>query len=319
MKNLFAFWNFKHVVTITMLIGVTTTTSRLYVRAFVPSAMRRTAALARTLSTSTTCTTSFNNQNNIHNKNIKSSSSRLFHSTRNYVKDPTKAQLSALTSLQDNYKLITPGEDVMALRDKQRLVCIGDVHGDIKCLKEFLKISKCYNQEQNRWIGGDTILVQCGDVLDRGNTELACFSLLSRLSRQAEQEGGRVILLWGNHEALNAAGLFHYTTGDSEYEQAVGLSLDNSLRTNRWRLQFAGNQPARWASYEPGGLLSDPLLANMKVAVQVGKTVCVHAGLKKEHLDKWGGLAGINKMAHDYIQTGESICNISVFLEVNPL
>jgi hypothetical protein len=137
--------------------------------------------------------------------------------------------------------------------------------------------------------------------LDRGSEELECFALLTTLSRQAQSEGGQVILLWGNHEALNAAGLFQYTTGDSEYEKIVGSSLDTSLQTNRWRLQFANNQPARWATYEPGGLLAESLLANMKVAVQVGKTVCVHAGLTQQHLLQWGGLEGMNRMAREWI------------------
>ena len=217
--------------------------------------------------------------------------------------DPT-AQLSSFTSLQDNYQLPNTNQDRLPLRKNQRLVCFGDVHGDLSALKRFLTISQVY--DGRRWVGGDSILVQCGDVLDRGSQELQCYSLLTELSRQAHAEGGRVILLWGNHEALNAAGLFQYTTGDDEYEDAVGTSLDASLKTNRWRLQFAGNQPARWASYEPGGLLSSPLLSNMKVSVQVGKTVCVHAGLTKRHLQEWGGLEGMNRMAKDWIQQSES-------------
>lgn len=223
--------------------------------------------------------------------------------------DPT-AQLASFTSLQDNYHLPNTRQDRLPLRKNQRLVCFGDVHGDLNALKRFLTISQVY--DGRRWVGGDSILVQCGDVLDRGSQELQCFSLLTELSRQAHAEGGRVILLWGNHEALNAAGLFQYTTGDAEYEDAVGTSLDASMQTNRWRLQFAGNQPARWASYEPGGLLASPLLANMKVSVQVGKTVCVHAGLTKRHLHDWGGLEGMNRMAQDWIQQSES--HVSLFL-----
>ena len=225
--------------------------------------------------------------------------------------DPT-AQLSSYTSLQDKYHLPITNQDRLPLRKNQRLVCFGDVHGDLNALKRFLTISQVY--DGHRWVGGDSILVQWGDVLDRGSQELQCFSLLTELSRQAEAEGGRVILLWGNHEALNAAGLFQYTTGDAEYEDAVGTSLDASLQTNRWRLQFAGNQPARWASFEPGGLLASPLLANMKVSVQVGKTVCVHAGLTKRHLQDWGGLEGMNRMAQEWIQQSE--CRIFFFLSL---
>lgn len=335
MKNLFSSQQHSVPQVVISMLLLLTTTSRLCL-GFVPA---RTAALRRTaaaLSTSTIhgsgsgntnsitsdnsnykysyCSNSnfnsnFNTRNNKHgtrlysSTNSNSNSNNNSNKNTNFVEDPTKAKLSSLTNLQKKYQLTTPVEDRLPLVDKQRLVCIGDVHGDIKALKEFLTIAQVYRND--RWIGGNTILVQCGDVLDRGSTELACFKLLSDLSQQAQEDGGRVIVLWGNHEALNAAGLFHYTTGDSEYEVAVGSPLDTSLKTNRWRLQFAGNQPARWAAFEPGGLLANTLLGNMKVAVQVGKTVCVHAGLKKEHLDKWGGLEGMNRLAQEYIVEGE--------------
>jgi hypothetical protein len=40
------------------------------------------------------------------------------------------------------------------------------------------------------WTGGDSVLVQCGDILDRGSFECACFHLLSILSAQARDHGG---------------------------------------------------------------------------------------------------------------------------------
>jgi hypothetical protein len=124
---------------------------------------------------------------------------------------------------------------------------------------------------------------------------------LAKLSQHAQTAGGAVILLFGNHESLNAAGQFQYATDDQEYEQVLGTVLDTSLKTERWRLQFAGNQPARWAAFEPGGLLAHSLMKNMKVAVQVGRTVCVHAGLTAQHLKDNGGLEGMNNEAQEWI------------------
>jgi hypothetical protein len=246
-----------------------------------------------------------------HHQMGSSSARRLFYQqeSEEEVLNPAdvdpKAPLTSFApeTFPKKYQLITPTEDTFELEDKQRLVCIGDVHGDYAALEEFLKLAQVYDGK--KWTGGNTILVQCGDVLDRGSEELLCFSLLSKLSQQATDADGRVICLWGNHEALNAAGIFHYTTGDHEYEKAVGKDLDSTMQSNRWRLQFAGSQPVRRATFEPGGLLADPLMANLKVAVRVGKTVCVHAGLTTKHLQEWGGIEGINRMAHDYVQQGE--------------
>ncbi|CAJ1955227.1 unnamed protein product [Cylindrotheca closterium] len=201
------------------------------------------------------------------------------------------------------YHLLPTEEDCIELKEGQRLVCIGDIHGDSKALQSSLKIAGLC--ESNTWVGGNTILVQCGDVLDRGSEELACYSLLAKLSQEAEKEGGRVICLYGNHEALNAFGQFSYATSDEEYEQEVAPAVDGAMDTKEWRKQYVGNQPARWAAFEPNGLLSRPLLANMKVAVKVGRTVCVHAGLTKDHLDDFGGIESMNRKARQWI-TGSS-------------
>jgi hypothetical protein len=215
--------------------------------------------------------------------------------------DPPLASFLKNTSLINNFSLANTPEDCIDLQIGQRLVCIGDVHGDFQALQDFLTLAGVYDIESNTWCGDNTILVQCGDVLDRYSQELKCYQLLAQLSREAPEDGGKVIVLLGNHEILNAMGLFQYATTDLEYEQVVGPVVDEELKCVTWRMQYVGNQPARWASYEPGGLLANSLLANMKVAVQVGRTVCVHAGLTAEHIQDFGGLSNMNQQAHDWL------------------
>lgn len=198
------------------------------------------------------------------------------------------------------YQVSKPPPDVMPLESGRRVVCIGDVHGDYPALCEFLTIAGVMN-ESCHWIGGDTVCVQLGDVLDRGHHELACFELLAHLSRQAVESGGVIQLLYGNHEALNAVGLFQYALGDDELEHVLGTPMDLIMTTNHWRVQFAGNSPVRWAAFEPGGLLSETLCQHFKVAFVVGKTLCVHAGLTQQHLQQYGGIEGMNQQARDWI------------------
>lgn len=154
------------------------------------------------------------------------------------------------------------------------------------------------------WDGGDAILVQCGDILDRGAEELFCLRYLTSLARQAPKYGGRVLLLHGNHEALNANGLFNYadSAGNDEIEVALGKTLDakKSGGSERWRIQYGGNEPSRWAAFEPNGWLAEPLYSSMHVAAVVGKTVFVHAGLTKDHLDNYGGIENMNEAARDW-------------------
>jgi len=284
--------------------------------------------------------------------------------------------LSSIVRMPEQFILApTPGSYI-PLEEGQRLVCVGDVHGDFQALVDFLKIAGVLDFEESSssssandlarnsiltysampisdsplWTGNNTILVQCGDILDRGSEELACYQLLAVLSHQALQYGGRVVCLYGNHEALNAMGLFQYATTDDEYEGVVGKLLDDQLPeyypdleqtqddgtgkngntvadghptrneattdqqsddetmkdiSTGWRKQYVGNQPARWATYEPNGLLSASLMANLKVAVQVGRTICVHAGLTKAHLEEYGGIEGMNEKAKTYMLGGD--------------
>jgi len=201
----------------------------------------------------------------------------------------------------------------------QRIVAFGDVHGDITALRAFLVTAGILDPrssiEEPVWCGGTTICVQTGDVLDRGDDELACFRLLATLARQAHDAGGQLLLLYGNHESLNAAGLFQYANpgGNVEFERTIGARIDYNYGSNRWRLQFAGNQPSRWASFEPGGLLSENMLGNMLVTCVVGRTVFVHAGLMASHLSPgnsinegqkmYGGVTRLNQQARDWIVT----------------
>ena len=54
------------------------------------------------------------------------------------------------------------------------------------------------------------ILVQTGDVTDRGPDSLKIIRDLQRLQREAARAGGRVVVLVGNHEAMNVTGDLRY-------------------------------------------------------------------------------------------------------------
>ena len=53
-----------------------------------------------------------------------------------------------------------------------RLVAIGDLHGDATAFRKVLSVAGLCDESSGRWIGGDTTLVQIGDVLDRGDEEM---------------------------------------------------------------------------------------------------------------------------------------------------
>jgi hypothetical protein len=90
------------------------------------------------------------------------------------------------------------------------LHAVGDIHGDINKAMGCLAMARVASFEDGvpRWTGGDTVVVQLGDILDRGDAEIATLMLLRQLGRQAEKEGGAIHILNGNHESLNVCGDF---------------------------------------------------------------------------------------------------------------
>jgi hypothetical protein len=106
-----------------------------------------------------------------------------------------------------------------------RIVAVGDVHGDYDQLVAVLKTAGLVDDQLN-WTGGKTHLVQNGDILDRGPDSRKAMDLLMRLEKQAEEAGGYVHALIGNHEAMNIYGDLRYTSAgefasyrDEEYEK----------------------------------------------------------------------------------------------------
>jgi hypothetical protein len=92
-----------------------------------------------------------------------------------------------------------------------RIVAVGDIHGDFDALVGILRSAKLI-AEGNEWIGGTTHLVQTGDLLDRGAESRKVMDLLMKLEHQANKAGGRVHVLLGNHEVMNLIGDLRYVS-----------------------------------------------------------------------------------------------------------
>jgi calcineurin-like phosphoesterase family protein len=137
----------------------------------------------------------------------------------------------------------------------KRLVAIGDLHGDLAATRSALRAAGAID-DKDQWIGGDLVIVQTGDVLDRGDDEQAIFDLLFALEAQAKASGGAVHLLIGNHELMNAAGDFRYVTRGGAHD-------------------FGDH---RVAALAPGGVYAKKIAQHNVVAI-VGDTVFAHGGV----------------------------------------
>ncbi|RKP08133.1 Metallo-dependent phosphatase-like protein [Thamnocephalis sphaerospora] len=139
----------------------------------------------------------------------------------------------------------------------RRIVAIGDLHGDLESALGVLRMARVID-DSSRWAGGnDTVLVQTGNVIDYGPDTKGLLSLLSRLVREANSAGGRVVQLLGNHEIMNMMG---------------------DLRFVRERPDEFLSPDTRAVTFSSTGYLGSRLF-NLPLVHQVGDTVFARGGI----------------------------------------
>lgn len=194
----------------------------------------------------------------------------------------------------------------------RRIVAVGDLHGDLDQARCALAMAGVLSSDGlDLWTGGESVLIQLGDVLDRGEDELAILSLLRSLDMQAKAEGGAVFQVNGNHETMNVEGDFRYVDSggfdecsdfleylndyENDWEEAfvgwVGMSErwkeDRRLSRNYWGpLNLVKRQKgviARSVLFRPGGPMACEL-ARHGVVLKVNDWVFCHGGLLPHHV-----------------------------------
>ncbi len=120
----------------------------------------------------------------------------------------------------------------------QRVVAVGDVHGNLDGFAAILQRAAVIDADRH-WRGGNTVLVQTGDFLDRGDHDREVMDLLMALEKEAPRSGGRVIVLLGNHEIVNLV-------GDMRYVAPAGFAEFAGKRSAKLR-SAAYRQYCAWA------------------------------------------------------------------------
>jgi hypothetical protein len=184
----------------------------------------------------------------------------------------------------------------------QRIVAVGDLHGDFDAWRQ-IALKANLIDARDRWSGGSTILVQTGDVVDRGPDSLKIISQLMKLQVQAKSAGGRVIVLVGNHEAMNMTGDLRYVTageyaafGNADsahlrervfaanktaiaapFRARVPSMTDDAIHA-AWLAQTPLGKLEHQAAWSPSGQLGRWTIANPAIA-KIGDTIFVHGGI----------------------------------------
>jgi hypothetical protein len=157
--------------------------------------------------------------------------------------------------------------------DGQRIIAIGDLHGDFSKLFNLLFKLEVIDDDNN-WITHDTIIVQTGDIVDDGGRgsdkdkldtsadELSIYHLLINLNVQARQHNGAVYICVGNHELMNFV--------DENYDYVnkyTARYYEKNLGMSRKSIFSAGSEFAK------------KLSTILKVVIKLGNNYFCHGGL----------------------------------------
>jgi len=128
----------------------------------------------------------------------------------------------------------------------EKIVAVGDLHGDYENFITILKGTGLIDDEL-RWTGCKTHLVQIGDVMDKGDYAKEILDLLMRLEKEAEEAGGKVHMLIGNHEEKNIIGIAFDYEGDVTLRQFVSFLPDEFREKNeeKFMKKIADNPPKK--------------------------------------------------------------------------
>lgn len=174
----------------------------------------------------------------------------------------------------------------------ERIVAIADLHGDLEAAQKAFRLAGAIDA-QDKWIGGKLVVVQTGDVVDRGDDDKKILDWLDRVQAEAKAAGGEVILLLGNHELMNVEGDFRYVTPGGFSAFGGGGPVADPIAAAK-----PENERGRALAFAPGGTTAKKLAAEHLLFVRVGRSLFIHGGILPKHLKS---LAESDQATHDWL------------------
>jgi hypothetical protein len=190
-----------------------------------------------------------------------------------------------------------------------RIVAVGDLHGDFSAWRDILRSARLVD-DNGHWIGGDTVLIQTGDAVDRGPNSLEIIEDLMRLQKEAARAHGQLIPMVGNHEAMNLIGDLRYVSAAdySAYADSRSASRrENVYNANKTAIEMAYRQKdplmsgesikQAWLETFPPGRIEHQIAWSEKgkigrwmvknpVVVLLDDTLFVHGGISPAYVDQ---------------------------------
>lgn len=158
----------------------------------------------------------------------------------------------------------------------EKLFAMSDLEGEFDAAVDLLKANGVIN-DSLQWIYGQGHLVLIGDLVDRGENVVPLLWLMYKLEAEAATAGGALHYVLGNHEQYIL---------DGRCKSIAYKYYGTFYATNK-------NQKELWSSKSELGRW----LRSKPVAVKVGSTLFMHAGLSPEFLSEDWTLEDIDRKA----------------------
>jgi hypothetical protein len=155
---------------------------------------------------------------------------------------------------------------------------ISDIEGNLRYLDAALK-SLAVTDSQGKWSYGTKHLVIAGDAVDRGRDAFAVLWRLYTLSLQAQDAGGAVHILLGNHEQY--------------------LLRGNTSRANRDHLYALTRMGGQVDAFGPDTLIGR-WLRLQPVIIKSGRIVITHGGVSPVVADSGFTVSNLNSAMRRY-------------------
>ena len=163
----------------------------------------------------------------------------------------------------------------------ERVVAVGDVHGDYDRFVEVLRMAGLIGDD-NHWTGGKSHLVQNGDILDRAPDSKKVMDLLMALEPEALAAGGMVHALIGNHEVMDMLGDLRYV--------------------HPGEIASYGGEAQFKAAMRPDGKYGK-WIASHNCTIKIDDTLFLHGGLSPKYVNQ--SLEEMNRNVRTELQAGD--------------
>ena len=195
---------------------------------------------------------STDNRRKLHSANLNPEEDILVLSPK---QDPDRFLFNLMTDFPENPDISD---------DSNQILAISDIEGNYYAFTRLL-IGNCVVDDSLNWTFGRNHLVLLGDMVDRGTYVTQVLWLIYKLEKEAEEEGGRVHFILGNHDIM-------CMSGDDRYADDKYLMIAYLMNVEYKELYGPASEIGRW-------------MRTKNAIEKIGDYLFVHGGISPEVLE----------------------------------